>query len=254
MSGVFRWLVNTCFKWPQGMNKSNLACECQDWHLHLWNPLDPEGTQKHVPWRCGSWRHAGECRQWKGAQDFVRVSHALKRRSDWTAIVLTFRQGDWLIKNKLYRAGVSMWAKLRKRLVREFGRMEYVQTWERHAKGGPHVNCAVANEKVFDSARYNPAEFHDSWLKPHALACGFGYKCWAHSMYDAAGLAAYYVKLASELTGSGIKNQIPTDAPPHFRRLRASRGTLPPIERSDLTGRLVQCPVSQWARNTLEKL
>lgn len=228
------------------MNRSVQACTCGEWHLHVWNPEDPEWPGVHVPWTCRSWRHEGECRQWKGAQDFARVAVAINRRPDWTVITLTFPQADWPDKWKLYKAGVVLWAKLRKRFVRTFGKMEYIQTWEAHASGWPHVNLAVANEDLFWRATENWRAVRRYWLKPHAMACGFGPVMWIKTMYDPNGLAGYMTKLSRELTGAGTKGQVPVNAPHHFRRLRASRGTLPRVIHSDLTGRLLKCPLEQW--------
>jgi hypothetical protein len=55
-------------------------------------------------------------------------------------------------------------------------------------------------------------------------------------------MAGYLVKLARELVGADNKSQIPWDAPPHFRRLRATRGLLPPVHKSGMCGYLVFTP------------
>lgn len=230
------------------MNRSVQACSCGEWHLHVWNPEDPELTSLHVPWTCRSWRHEGDCRLWKGAQDFARVAAALNRRPDWTYIVLTFPQNDWPEKWKLYRAGVDLWAKLRKRFVRQWGKMEYIQTWEAHASGGPHVNVVIGNEDFFWRSTENWRAVRRTWLRPAAMECGFGKVCWLKSMYSPQGLAGYLTKLSRELTGALNKSQVPVNAPHHFRRIRASQGTLPPVIHSDFTGRLLKCPVESWER------
>jgi len=230
------------------MNKSCMACEAGEWHLHVWNPADPQLTDLHVPWTCRSWRHAGECRRWKGAQDFARVAVALNRRPDWVYIVLTFPQAEWPNKWELYRRGVELWAKLRKRFVRRFGRMEYIQTWERHAKGGAHVNLVIANEDLFWRTCEDWRAIRRRWLRPTAMECGFGKVIWLKPMNTPDGLAGYFTKLSRELTGAGEKNQIPEDAPPHFRRIRSSAKTLPPVYHSEYTGQLLQCPVESWEK------
>jgi hypothetical protein len=59
-------------------------------------------------------------------------------------------------------------------------------------------------------------------------------------------MAGYLVKLTRELTGAGPKNQIPVNAPRHFRRLRASKGLLPPRKKNDhVTGALVKIPIDE---------
>jgi hypothetical protein len=59
-------------------------------------------------------------------------------------------------------------------------------------------------------------------------------------MRDQDAMCGYLVKTAKELIGAAGKNQIPINAPRHFRRLRASRGLLPPVHRNpDITGMMV---------------
>lgn len=225
------------------------ACEDGLWHLSTWDKADPAGTTRRFPYKCGSWRHEGTCRHWKGAQDWVRVREALSSRPDWSYLVLTFPQRDWPDKTALYRFGVIAWSRLRKRLTRRFGMIQYVQTWERHLRGGAHVNIVLANEGINHEVLADPSLFCREYLAPNASACGFGHKDYCEPMRGGTGaMSGYLVKLASELVGAAGKNQIPEDAPSHFRRIRASAKTLPPINRSGLTGRLVQCPVEAWEK------
>jgi len=228
-------------------NRSVTACENGEWHLHLWDPACPATSQLRVPFRCRSWRHEGECRLWKGAQDFVRVAEALKSAAWWTYLVLTFKQRDWSSDFRQARAGVVCWAKLRKRMTRAFGCIPYVQTWERHRKKGFHVNLIISNRRVFQAVQSASSPEMWTWLRVNAEAAGFGYICWAETMrHNSDSLAGYLTKLSRELTGAGVKNQIPTQAPPHFRRLRASRGLLPPVHHGDWTGHLVKAPLRSY--------
>jgi len=66
-----------------------------------------------------------------------------------------------------------------------------------------------------------------------------------------SGMAGYLTKLSRELVDANGKGQIPYDAPPHFRRLRASRGVLPKPHKSNLTGWLVTLPMDNVDRSTL---
>lgn len=225
-------------------NKSTSACEAGEWHLAIWHPENPRATFKRIPFHCRSWRHAGPCREWKGAQDFVRVSEAMRTRKHWSYIVLTFAQRDWKSTWQQAKEGVYLWAKLRKRFVRAFGKMAYIQTWERHQKKGMHVNVALSNVRIAEhvSGLSSPDRFR--WLIVNGAEVGFGRICWAEPLrHDDDTMAGYLTKLSRELTGAGPKNQIPVDAPSHFRRLRASRGLLPPPFKSEYTGRLVQGPL-----------
>lgn len=235
------------------MNKSCLACEGGDWHLHVWNATDPIHTSKRVVYQCRSWRHAGACRLWKGSQDFVRTLGALETYSPWTYLVLTFAHGNWPNKWNQYRAGVDLWAKLRKRFSREWGPFRYVQTWERNKGGGAHINVIVNNDVFYQETLKYREKVRNCWLKPHAVGCGFGYITWLEPMKDEQRLAGYLTKLSQELTGAGPKNQIPEDAPAHFRRIRASQKTLPPPKKSGLTGRLVFCTLEEFLMKTPEE-
>lgn len=228
------------------INASVRACEAGLWHLRLWNPLNPLGTVKRVPWFCRSWRHAGDCRHWRGAVDFVRCREALESGGPWTYLILTFPQAEWPDKWALYREGVRLWTNLLRRLKRRYVDVRYIQTWERHQRGGAHVNITIESTQ-FQRECYTRGELvrHD-WLSENAGACGFGWWYRALPMYDAGGLAGYLTKLCQELTGAGPKNQIPIDAPPHFRRLRSSWHTLPPVIRGPLTGHMVFAPLKMY--------
>jgi hypothetical protein len=208
------------------------ACEAKDWHFHLASK-GSKNLDSTVFFRCKSWRHHGsKCQLWKGAQDFSRVRETLKRFTDWYYLCLTYPQNEWPDKQALYRAGVTHWARLRKRIIRKFGKIKYVQTWEAHASGGPHVNVIVSSPGMAEC-------WGEDWrglravLNPHAVEVGFGKRFWIEPVRpDLDILTGYMVKCARELIGAGPKCQIPYNAPKHFRRLRASQKTLPPVYRS----------------------
>ncbi len=237
------------------MNQSVLACSSLEWHLEIWDPEASHPIPKHLPWSCRSWRHKGECRQWKGAQDFARVAYAIKKWGDWVYIVLTFDPSRIPDPKDQYKKGVELWSKLRKRMVREYGAMRYIQTWERFQRGGAHVNLIVNNDNFFQLACENWQSLRRTWLEPHAVASGFGFRTWVEPVDGTDGMAGYLTKLSRELTGSGEKNQIPIDAPAHFRRIRSSQRTLPPPLKSKLTGRLRFCSLQAWlAHSPTERL
>lgn len=217
------------------------ACRDAAWHLKVWPKGEPSSVRV-VPYRCRSWRHAGNCCLWKGAQDFVRIRDALASKPGWVYVVLTYRQSAWPNPTVLYRAGVAHWSALRQRIQRRYGKLAYVQTWERHQSGFPHVNVTIHNPAFFRSAC-------DDWrglraiVEEMAVAVGFGFRVWLEPLKDRDAMAGYLVKLARELTGAGAKDQTPTNAPRHFRRLRASRGLLPPPHKNPaMTGELVRAP------------
>lgn len=212
------------------------ACECQAWHLEVWNKQSPE-ERKRIPFRCRSWRHEGDCRLWKGAQDFARISEAMLGRDHWLHITLTYDAKEYKDIKALFRLGLGQWARLRKRTQRLYGEYKYIQTWERHRSGYPHCHMAVSCERLYHLAVHRPVTNWRIFLRDHAVACGFGKVGWVERVHTHAAMAGYLSKLSRELTGSGKAYQVPTNAPRHFRRLRASVGLLPPpYSNHEITG------------------
>jgi hypothetical protein len=58
-------------------------------------------------------------------------------------------------------------------------------------------------------------------------------RVWVEIVDSREAVAAYLVKIAQEISRATFKdgNQSPIGAPPHFRRIRASRGLLPARQR-----------------------
>lgn len=220
--------------------RSTVACQAGDWSIRVWKKGTAGESSLVVPFSCLSWRCPGSCARWKGAQDFRRVEDAVKRFDHWMYLVFTFDQAAWPDKEALYRAGVTMWAQLRKRFVRRWGKMRYVQTWERHRKGGAHVNVIISNAEFAEACAGDGWRYvRRQWLRPTALECGFGPVVWLEPLRDKTAMSGYLIKLAQELTGEK-PGQTPWDAPYKFRRLRASQDTLPPpIKSEEWTGEML---------------
>lgn len=218
------------------------ACQDGSWSLATWKKADGEDP-KASPFRCRSWRHEGDCRAECGACDFARISQALGEHGHWTYIVLTYPAKEWPDVARLFRFGLVSWARLRKRLIRQYGNILYIQTWEIHNSGYPHVNVVISSEPIQSAAAAEAKPDYPKFLSPLAKECGFGWKCYAEPMKSPDALAGYLTKLALELTGAARKNQIPINAPRHFRRIRASRGLLPKrFKNEDYTGQLFKMP------------
>ncbi len=235
------------------------ACKRERWYLNLQSKSGAAGYPKRVPFRCRSWRHEGKCREWCGACDYKRVAEAMQTHGPWSFLVLTYPAISERHNYALFKAAVVHWDRLRKRLLIPFDDMKYIQTWEVTRKGVPHVNVAISSQKLYDlvtaSGRWVADDrrklgvrwaWHDlesswktTWLESAQVECGFGPVSTLEPCTDKERMAGYLLKLARELTGSGRKSQIPVDAPLHFRRLRASRKTLPPrVKDPDITGTL----------------
>lgn len=221
------------------------ACMTQGWHLELRKRDGSDPSLLRVPFRCRSWRHAGDCREWCGACDFVRCQKAILENPFWTYMVFTYPKREWPLVSQLFRFGVVSWARMRKRIQREFGSFKYIQTWEVHKSGYPHVNVVVSNQALHAAAEATPTIIKQEWLEPALVECGFGKISHLEPMKDGTRMAGYLVKMAKELTGATVKNQIPVNAPKGFRRLRASKGLLEPRHRpGEYTGRIVPCPLT----------
>lgn len=218
------------------------ACNEKSWTVVTWDAADG-GNPVVRPFTCRSWRHAGPCRQWCGSVDFARIAHALKRFHHWTYLVLTYPRRDYPDTDALFRAGKTHWHALAKRIRKIDKKFRYIQTWEVHKSMWPHVNVTVASRAFQDLMGAQPNHENPPLLRKLATASGFGKQCWAEPIRGAQAMAGYLTKLGMELTQSSVKDQTPVNAPPHFRRIRASRNTLPPREKNDtITGQLFNVP------------
>jgi hypothetical protein len=214
------------------------ACECELWHLKIW-PKDGSTPPQNVPFRCRSWRHEGECRLFKGAQDFCRIRDAIAKYDYWLHVTLTHAQPKGIDPTKLFLDGKNKWAKLRKRCETDWAPMKYIQTWEIHRSGIPHIHIAFMSVKMFESAILDPIDNWRMLLQDDAVACGFGEIGWVERLHSRERMAGYLGRLARELTGKGKEYQIPVNAPKNFRRIRASVRLLPPVLKNpDITGTL----------------
>jgi hypothetical protein len=246
--------------------KSVIACERQSWTLLSWQEgarldsetgeLTCEGLQEPTkrPFLCGSWK-CRRCALWRGAVDWARCRAAVESRPWWLYCVLTFDPSSWRERWDAYQEAGRLWNNhlreaLRSRLRR--APVAYLQTWEAHKSRWPHVNMILSGDELrADVERSGPLKTREvvgaggsvrratwppawrRWFRGAAERAGFGRIAWVeiidHANPDA--MAGYLCKLARELTGApgGSKGeQSPTDAPPGFRRIRASRGLLPP--------------------------
>src|SRR4029077_9027591 len=166
----------------------------------------------------------GECRLYKGAQDFVRVSEGMSKYDQWCHITLTFAQAGRTLDSQVFRDTYGQWSDLRKRIIRRHGKFKYVQTWEITRKKWPHCHIAIHNPNLFARSGNHPKDNFYRLLRDDALAVGFGKEGWCEALSDHRAMAAYMGQLPKELTGQVTKEyQVPINAPPRFRRLLASQ-------------------------------
>lgn len=231
------------------------ACERSRWSL-LSFPSAGEcvgkGSVRASRFKCRSYR----CRRcsWEVArEDFRRVELGAGSASWWLYVVLTFDPSAWADRWAAYSGASRLWDKrLRRRLERSWGRLDYVQTWERTARGWPHMNLLLRSDDLeahvkglANRRRWIEEGGHGKgrlahwtpwrrWLASAAPAAGFGRRVWCEVVDSTESMAAYLVKVAHEFSSAQFKvgDQRPLGAPRHFRRLRASRGLLPPRARA----------------------
>lgn len=192
-------------------------------------------------------------------EDYRRVARAATSRPWWIYLVLTFDPSQWSDPWAAYTGAAKLWDKrLRRRLEWAYGRLDYLQTWERTRRGWPHLNLLLrsneleryvgslphrrvwAQEGDHGRGRMAHATAWRRWIAAAAPECGFGRRVWCEIVDSREALAAYLVKVATEFSRSAFKDgdQRPLGAPPHFRRLRASRGILPPRMKLDVISRV----------------
>jgi hypothetical protein len=218
---------------------SVVACHNQSWTLKIWKKDDPM-EQLNIPFTCRTWRHDGPCRQFKGAQDFVRIREGLQKFTGWVYIVLTYedRRGS---PAAAYKKIADQFENLRRWITRNYcapgERLQYVALIEQHKDGFPHVNVLLHSTELVRAA-------NDSWkklrrkIRPRAMATGFGKVFWLEPVRSAEAISGYFVKLCGEVAKM---SQAPMKAPSKFRRMRSSKGLLPPVRKDpEYTGELVR--------------
>lgn len=190
-----------------------------------------------------AWRQCG--RAWKRLRD--RLAHHYGA---------TFYVANHRPKGKRRKAWLAR---------RRKARIDYVQTWEQHRSGWPHVHAVVWGPEIARDVRRRGfyagvdkrGDARDVWrwtrqvLVPHAIRSGFGRIADVEfPRKNEAALAGYLVKLAGELTGSHRKDQTPLEAPRSFRRLRATPKWLPRLREGAgrFTGAVLGAPVEFVAR------
>lgn len=228
------------------------TCEREGATLLLWGKgAEGHGAITTAPYRCHSWR-CRRCSWGVARDDYRRVEAGALSKTWWLYIVLTFNPADWADPWKAYADAGRLWDKrLKRRLEREWGRLDYLQTWERTRRQWPHVNILLRSDALREHVSHMKHKRRKitegnhgrgrmahwtawrNWLKVAAVESGFGYRTWVEIVDEPRGMSAYLCKVAAEFSASAFKegDQRPLGAPEHFRRIRASRGLLPPRTR-----------------------
>jgi hypothetical protein len=133
-----------------------------------------------VPYRCKSWRHPGECREYARHLLFARTMAGLEKLGKDTLMlmVLTLPKGSHKTNEEAFKAIGPMWSAVAERLKRKWGEhlgyrtvkrkyktrhgevregteqrevkrsLPYVATVEVHASGVPHMNIVLSSEQL----------------------------------------------------------------------------------------------------------
>lgn len=236
------------------------ACKGKRWTVKLWKKSDPN-QKAYVCYACRSWRCAGDCARANAAQLFARLTASIARVPDfWCFLTLTLDPKRFTSRESMYKRVGKMWANFRKSLKYEFGYDEFFLAFEVSVRAKAlHIHAIVRSKNLFAAVSPTPLEVVEkgkptegaanvwkTWLKPTAIACGFGFKCDVSAVRDQAAMSGYLVKASAigELTHTEKKDQLPVDAPKGFRRIRASKGFLvPKLKNEDLSGELIKKPV-----------
>jgi hypothetical protein len=219
------------------------ACREKKWTFWVRNLRTGKINVKRF--KCQSWRHEGVCARAKNAYDFVRIREAIKRMGEgWSYLVLTFDQRDSVLNT--YKKIYECWDKFRKRLSRRYGKIKYIVTVEKHRSGYPHLNALIFNRELFrelSGEGWKEWRSERGWGGRTVVECGFGVRLWAEPVRCQEAIAGYFVKLCSE---TAKLDQLPVNAPKHFRRIRASRGLLPKrIKCEDVTGGVIKVEIER---------
>ena len=234
------------------------ACQEKRWTLAL--KQKSTGERRFVAYRCGSWRCEGDCARSNACQWYARIKSAFDRcgRPELiTFLVLTLDPKDWKpegnesAQDRMFRASNKCWRMLLQKIARKYGPSEFLTVTEQTKRGIPHFNIALVNPLVaadlVGCGKGGAGSNFKNWLEGVLPGVGFGRICFAEPARTSDAIAGYIVKVAgtSALTGEVTKqSQLPVDAPKGFRRIRSSRGFLPPkIKNEDLTGQLIFHPV-----------
>lgn len=243
-------------------------CGCHG--LYTWRKGDPS-TVTRSRLLCGSWRHDGPCARRNASIAFARIKEALDPLPPAGNIFLVLtKDRNGVYSGKPLTSIDATYADLSKNttrfvaLVRRYAAQRgwpppvlWIGVAEAHRTGWPHFNlilhapalaAELEAERVAALAR-GETERNSTLLRgpllDFAMRTGWGVQSTAERARSADALAGYIVKLAGEAdatTGEIAKlSQVPLNAPKNFRRLRSSKGALPPKRKNpDYTGVLVQ--------------
>ncbi|AGC45452.1 hypothetical protein MYSTI_04152 [Myxococcus stipitatus DSM 14675] len=207
-------------------------------------------------YQCRSWRHEGDCARWVSQRDYARIMLALEplRVEDLVLVVLTLdpERAEPTLDGQ-YQGLQPRWAMLAKYISRGWGeggvpalgRIDFVSVVEQHRSGRPHLNVIIHSPELAQQLRERPPTAADvaakrgpHWWRSLVAHCGWGPLSSIGHARSKEDVASYSVKVSKAavphptMVGEVVKlAQLPTAAPPRMRRVRSSKGFLPPARR-----------------------
>ncbi|NTX62626.1 hypothetical protein HUA74_18400 [Myxococcus sp. CA051A] len=216
---------------------------------------DPS-KRKWWTYQCRSWRHEGDCARWVSQRDYARIMAALEpvAVADLVLVVLTLdpTRAEPTLAGQ-YQGLQPRWAMLQKYLTRGWlegaipamGRFDFVSVVEQHRSGQPHVNVIIHSPELAAHLReHGPtdgdvaAKRGPRWWRSLVAHCGWGPLSSIGHARSKEDVASYSVKVSKgavphpTMVGEVVKlAQLPVAAPPRMRRVRSSKGFLPPARK-----------------------
>jgi hypothetical protein len=157
----------------------------------------------------------------------------------------------------LYKTIYERWRTLKDRINYEWGKTQFITLIEQHRSGVPHVNVLIRNSALAQASEgdgWKGLRGENGKFFKHVVESNFGKRLWLEPIRDKEAIAGYFVKLMGEVTKG---SQVPVMAPKHFRRIRASRGLLPPTFKqvgTNFEGKLYRCPCESSIENQIKKM
>jgi hypothetical protein len=182
----------------------------------------------------------------------------------WGVLTLSPKVRQALPLHAQYRGLVDRWGKLAKYIRRTWGDFEYHWSLEQHGDGVPHVNLILVSEAIAHQLRARPPTATDKaqgiaphWWRDLTTHCGFGWRVSLNHVVGRHEVAAYCTKMekgavkAPHALGAEVVklSQLPVAAPKRTRRIRSSKGFLPPLRKDPaISGELRRTPLPQKMR------
>lgn len=247
------------------------ALGSRDWWIWTWRK-GAAATKTRVPYRCRSWR-CPICRVHESHVAWTRMQQAFDPLDPTGAclLVLTLdRLGTysgerrWENAKEAYQDLSALTQEFMRGLRRWMKSMgwtplqnQWVSTVEMHRNGWPHMNFVIwspelaawleeeKRAKMADGISERDTRFVSRELADVVTGAGFGIISTAERARSREESLGYITKLAKKVDESfgelAKLTQLPTAAPPRFRRIRSGKGFLPPRRKNaEVTGTLVR--------------